>query len=595
LQEGYPCPDHSFIRDRNVTLPTGSKVKRVYPGPDGLCRANLFTLSRKLPLWYHSGGKRFAIVSAISLVLEISVDLKRKYSQVPPNEREEFLKWKYRELVLVKKVDRLTDKHLAMGRLIKGCLELNHRFFGCQTSGFQLQGGARRKDGGFFFSAREEDPGDEQRLAVKEILNGYLAEPFADILVNQTPANLQARGLKNYLVFPMAIKSEMEGAFLLANREKPFDDHDLHFINVVSSQLDNGVVHSRVLEESDKAQKILELRGRELSTLYEMSLSLSFGYDFQTLSQKILKSAMTLVNIDRISIMTYDPKVDELKTIFVLGENQKIKLVKLGMGKGIAGLALLSRKPIVAPIGSDDERFIPFDFPSLKPKKIYSLISIPLLAGEKPLGIMNFSILTRKKVFSAKDLETLSVAAHLISLALQRQTYYQLSIKDELTDLYTFRYFKERLNEESNRARRYKMAFTLVIMDLDHFKNVNDTYGHPFGNKVLQAVAGVLHNTIRSGVDMAARFGGEEMALILPHTGEQGGFILAERIRSKVEALVLKFEGGPVKITISGGLATFPTHGETAEAMLEASDQALYFSKENGRNRITVAGIKEKP
>ena len=178
---------------------------------------------------------------------------------------------------------------------------------------------------------------------------------------------------------------------------------------------------------------------------------------------------------------------------------------------------------------------------------------------------------------------------------MQRQTYYQLSIKDELTDLYTFRYFKERLNEESNRARRYKMAFTLVIMDLDHFKNVNDTYGHPFGNKVLQAVAGVLHNTIRSGVDMAARFGGEEMALILPHTGEQGGFILAERIRSKVEALVLKFEGGPVKITISGGLATFPTHGETAEAMLEASDQALYFSKENGRNRITVAGIKEKP
>ncbi|RCK78518.1 MAG: Response regulator/GGDEF domain protein [Candidatus Ozemobacter sibiricus] len=522
------------------------------------------------------------------------MNLTRKLSEVPREERDTFLKWKYRELQLVKQVDRLTDRYLTMGRLIRACLEVIHRFFGCEIAGFQILGGGRRKDGGFFFSKRRPGNEEELRTATREILNGYLSEPFADLLVNEPVSSLQAKGLRNYLVYPMAIKSQLEGAFFLANRDWPFDENDLHFIAVISSQLDNGVVHARVLEEQRKANAALQQRARELEALYEMSLSLSFGYDFETLAQKVLQSAMTLVSVDRISIMVYDQKSDELRTMFVLGEKQKIRLVKLGMGKGIAGLALLSRKPIVAPLGAEDERFVPFEFPSFKPRKIFSLISIPLLAGEKPLGVMNFSILTRKKVFSGKDLETLSVAAHLISLALQRQQFYQLSIKDELTDLFTFRYFKERLAEEANRARRYKMSFSLLILDLDRFKSINDTYGHPFGNVVLQAVAGVLHHTIRNGVDMAARFGGEEMALILPHTGEQGAFILAERIRTKVEALVLEHEGKPVKVTVSGGLATFPTHGETAEELLEAADAALYRSKEEGRNRMTVAEMRIK-
>ncbi len=524
------------------------------------------------------------------------MDLTKKLAEIPREERVAFLKWKYRELQLMNQVDRLTDRYLTMGKLIRHCLEVIHRFFQCRVAGFQILGGGRRKDGGFFFSRRgpEGDHAEDQRTAAQEILAGYLNEPFTDLVVNEPAPSIKARGITNYLVYPMAIKSQLEGAFLLANRERPFDQRDLHFIGVISSQLDNGVVHARVLEDQDKANQTLKQRARELEALYEMSLSLSFGYDFDTLAQKVLQSAMTLVSVDRISIMVYDAKIDELRTIFVLGEKQKIKLVKLGMGKGIAGLALLSRKALVVPMGSDDDRFVPFEFPSFKPRKIFSLICIPLLAGEKALGVMNFSILNRKKVFSSKDLETLSVAAHLISLALQRQQYYQLSIKDELTDLFTFRYFKERLAEEANRARRYKMSFSLILFDLDRFKSVNDTYGHPFGNIVLQAVAGVLHHTIRNGVDMAARFGGEEMALILPHTGEQGTFILAERIRAKVEALTLEHEGKPVKITISGGLATFPTHGETAEELLEAADAALYRSKEEGRNRMTVAETKVK-
>ncbi len=517
------------------------------------------------------------------------MNLDRKLSEVLPQEREKFLIWKYRELRLVYLIDRITDRYNSIAKLVQKSLDVILRVSKCHVAGFLLVDGSKRKDGGLFVCSRDEKSGEKLSPRIKEILGQFLSDPLSNKIVNDPDPALVREGISNYLVFPMVITSQLEGAFLLANRKRFFDDMDAYLLSIVSSQLDNAVVHGRVVEEHKRSQKTLEIRGREISALYEMSLSLSLAYDFETLSKKVIESVMNLVSVDRVSIMLLDPKTEELKTFQVLGEKQKIRLVKLSIGKGIAGLALLSRKAILTNVGSEDERFVPFEFPGIKPRKIFALCSIPLLAGEKPLGVMNYSILSRKKTFSPQDVEAMSVAAHLISLALQRQQYYQLSIKDELTDLFTFRYFKERLAEEVNRCRRYKMNFTLVIFDLDHFKSVNDTHGHPFGNQVLQAAANVIHNSIRSGVDMPARFGGEEFALILPHTSEQGAFILAERIRAKVEQLEMSFQGQKVKLSISGGLATFPTHGDSEEKILKAADEALYKSKESGRNRVTVA------
>jgi diguanylate cyclase (GGDEF)-like protein len=511
-----------------------------------------------------------------------------KVSQMTPEEREKFLLWKYRELRLINQIDRLTDRYTTVKKLMQKSLEKILQVLKCEYAAFLIGEADQRSDRGFFqkSSTSTTEAMDE---ATHRQLKKFLSEPrMFELVPEPHPALVQA-GLRNFLLFPMVITSEIAGVFLLANFPAEFGKREVRLMKVICSQLDNAVIFARFQEEHQRTRDDLTQRGREISVLYEMSLNLGLGYDFETLAEKVLEGAMSLAGVDRSSVMLFDPVLNELVTNVVVGEKQKIRLVKLKPGKGIAGMAFLSGKPILAPAGCEDPRFVPFDFSGIKVKKIQSLLSIPMISGEKTLGVLNFVVLSKKRRLSQQDVETLTVAGNLVTLALQRQQFYQMSIKDELTGLYSFRYFKERLREEVTRARRYKMAGSLVIFDLDHFKAVNDTYGHPFGNVVLKAVAEILKGSVRQDVDLPARFGGEEMALILPHTNIEGAGILSERIRQRVESLPLEFEGKPVQVTISGGVSGFSQPEDTAENVLERADVALYKAKEAGRNRIITA------
>ncbi|MBF0545930.1 MAG: sensor domain-containing diguanylate cyclase [Candidatus Riflebacteria bacterium] len=523
--------------------------------------------------------------------------MKEKLSSLQKKEKIKFLLSEHRELKLIKKLDELTDKYRALDKLISSSLKILLRYFNCETAAFlQLEGNDGSHslpDQGFLFSSMHPEPPENMKEMVKQILIAFLTEPRDLVSVNSPTKEQQKAGIKNYIMVPMILRSQIEGAFLISNRARDFDLSDGAALKQACSQLDNAVEFCRYVKEHKKVTQNLKKQTRELQILYEMSLSLSYGYDFETLSRRILENVLELLKLDRASIMKFDSKLDELHTIVVVGEKQKVRLVKLGMGKGIAGLVLTNGKPILAPLGSEDNRFIPYDFAGIKPKKIFSLACIPLMADETPIGIINFSTLSSKKSIKQKHMETLTVASHMISLALQRQQFYQLSIKDELTGLFCFRYFKERLEEEVTRCRRYKIPFSLLLFDLDHFKKINDTYGHPFGNVVLKKVSEILLKNIRIGVDMPARFGGEELSIILPHTESEGAEIVAQRIRNQIETLDLEFENKPVPITISGGISTFPHHSDTPDGVLKAADQALYKAKEEGRNRIIVAEKKK--
>ncbi len=160
----------------------------------------------------------------------------------------------------------------------------------------------------------------------------------------------------------------------------------------------------------------------------------------------------------------------------------------------------------------------------------------------------------------------------------------RLSIIDALTKLYNRRYLMTRLDEEGRRARRVDRPFSLLMMDVDHFKKVNDTYGHQAGDEVLAGVAAVLQESTRE-VDCAARYGGEEFVMLLPETPIAGALDVAERIRTRLAQET--FPGGAV--TLSIGVAEFPADGETPEFVLRAADAALYRAKRDGRDRVTRA------
>lgn len=164
----------------------------------------------------------------------------------------------------------------------------------------------------------------------------------------------------------------------------------------------------------------------------------------------------------------------------------------------------------------------------------------------------------------------------------------ELIKKDGLTDLYNHRYFQERTAEEFSRARRYKFPMSCILMDIDHFKNINDTYGHQAGDEILRSLAKIVVEHVRD-VDIAARYGGEEFALILPHTNHDNGAILAERLCQTVASSEFHYNDQKIRATISLGVSGIPDNNPASHTeLIRYADEALYTAKESGRNRVEI-------
>ena len=163
----------------------------------------------------------------------------------------------------------------------------------------------------------------------------------------------------------------------------------------------------------------------------------------------------------------------------------------------------------------------------------------------------------------------------------------KLSSTDRLTGLYNRGHWEEALKHEYARHSRYGNDCALIMFDIDHFKLVNDNYGHPGGDRVIQRVADLVREHVRDS-DICGRYGGEEFALLLPDTDKEGGQILAERLRASIEETVVEHDGKLIRFTISLGVADLQRPAADHQELIERADQALYTSKRSGRNRVTV-------
>jgi diguanylate cyclase (GGDEF)-like protein len=185
-----------------------------------------------------------------------------------------------------------------------------------------------------------------------------------------------------------------------------------------------------------------------------------------------------------------------------------------------------------------------------------------------------------------------NAVAERVSLALAnlklRQLLRNQSIRDPLTGLYNRRYLEESLNRELQRAKRAGRNVSLVMLDLDHFKHFNDTFGHQVGDILLKEVAGVIKSRVRAG-DLPCRYGGEEFSLIVAEVDTEGTQKCVESIRESIKHLSLHHRGQTLgTITVSAGIATYPTHADNSEDLVRAADEALYEAKKAGRDRIFV-------
>ena len=290
--------------------------------------------------------------------------------------------------------------------------------------------------------------------------------------------------------------------------------------------------------------------------------------------------------------------LDENKIIPLLGE-----LAEKFIGKGtwkvkkgaqtdvFAQYVKNNSLPLIISNLASDNRFL------MRHPRFLSLIAVPLEVNGKFWGILKGAA-ARENYFDENDLRTLSVLGGIASLALNNAKLYQrtqdLAITDGLTGLFVQSYFKERLIEEMMRSASHKLPLSMAILDIDFFKNVNDTYGHAAGDVVLCQLADLLRHRLRE-TDFVSRYGGEEFGVVMPQTDSAEAFRVIEEIRKSVEKEkfylpVESFHPVQAKITVSAGLASVWGKRVSDEEFLKFADDALYAAKNGGRNKTVISG-----
>ena len=214
-----------------------------------------------------------------------------------------------------------------------------------------------------------------------------------------------------------------------------------------------------------------------------------------------------------------------------------------------------------------------------------------LKSKEKKLGVLLY------KGLEAKDKEKFAILAHQFALALRRLKLYKdietLAITDGLTGAYTRRYFIERFDEEIKRAGLRQARLAFLMIDADHFKKINDQHGHLTGDAVLKEISAIIHENVRE-IDIVGRFGGEEFCVALPDTDLEGSIVVAQRIRKATEKRSIKVYDNTLHVTLSIGIANYPTDGKLLEELMDKADWALYRAKSQGRNCVVAFGLYQK-
>jgi diguanylate cyclase (GGDEF)-like protein len=310
--------------------------------------------------------------------------------------------------------------------------------------------------------------------------------------------------------------------------------------------------------------------------------------DLDDLLQAILMSALRFTGIPAGSVALYDQKKSELTLRAHCGLSEAfVERSTWPVKPGGLTDQLLKRDEIL--FVEDTEQVSFFNNPLAVNEGIRSLICIPLVSKGAIQGVLYLDDFV-PRAFDKERMKLISVVASFAAMAIENATLHhetrQMAITDLLTGLYNRRYFEQVLTQELTRAKRYKLTCCLLILDVDNFKNFNDTFGHPMGDRILATIGETITKMLRS-VDFAFRYGGEEFAIILPETDLNCARDVAERIRRCVIEDSGKIMRDTQKelVTVSTGIACYPHDAVTGETLFAVADRLLYKAKDSGKNR----------
>lgn len=359
--------------------------------------------------------------------------------------------------------------------------------------------------------------------------------------------------------------------------------------------------HSRCKSEDISSKKIKSLseelhsKSEQLRLLSEVIRTANSYLEPNAVINFIMERIKHLVECQAWSLLLLDEENNQLVFKAALGEkSDKLAEIKLKIGEGVAGKVAETGQPMIV----DDAEKCPYfnkEIDRITKFKTKNILAVPLKARGKIIGV--FEIINKRgkerTEFSDKDLETVMLFLEPAAIALENAMLFQktkeLTLIDDLTHLYNTRYLYQSLKSEIARGKRYGYPLSVLFLDLDGFKAVNDINGHLVGSSTLKIVAKILKECIRT-VDIASRYGGDEFTLILPNTDSEGAKIVAERLRERIENYPYERElGVKIKLSASFGISVFPLHGDTPEVLIQKADQAMYKVKETTKNAVYVS------
>ncbi len=374
---------------------------------------------------------------------------------------------------------------------------------------------------------------------------------------------------------------------LCCDRREPFTAEEVALIQGVADQLLRSV-------QSERVFAAVERRKYEHERLYSASEKLNRALTLEQVHATAFSAVQEICEFDFAAIVSYDRQARRHAVVALApnGDGQpagELRDLSFPDNAGLCAMAVKNRTALPQD-GVLREKETPIFDEKVRLRGMESLLVLPLICAGEPVGTLVCAG-RRPRGFSRDKREMLGVIANQVAVSLENARMYQameaMATTDGLTGLTNRRAFQERFTQMLQRAERQGKSLTLLMTDVDHFKKVNDTYGHPVGDVVLKRVAQVVQSCVRK-IDIAARYGGEEFAVVLEANDREGGRQLAERVRQEVQRLWFHSDKGPFQCTLSLGVATFPLDGRDVKTLTAHADQALYHAKHGGRNQ-TVA------
>jgi diguanylate cyclase (GGDEF)-like protein len=476
---------------------------------------------------------------------------------------------------------------------------------GCEQIAVLVMGGGReelelRASEGF------EEPVEGQRFPVADGLFWRLVtagEPFAVRDREGAPRftasfeRYQLSRLNAWLWVPMVVNGQVVGVISLGPSAQPggYSSDDYYFLWALGAQAAVSLSTASLYQEMQAARAELDRSLHNLSMLFDVTRALGAISDLTRLLRLILNRAIAAVNAEKGSLMLLDESTGELvvRVVFGLPDKEVERQINHGerecksfaRGEGVAGRVLATGKAALI------DQVHSGNFAQAETSHVQSIMCVPLKVDDEVIGVINITNRKDERPFGSEDEHIMEALANQAAVAIARTRLYEAAITDGLTGLFVRRFVVHRLYEEFRRARRYGTRFSVVMCDIDHFKSVNDTYGHAAGDAVIVSVALALRENLRQDVDVIGRYGGEEFLLLLPQTGLAGGVRAAERMRQAVDDLRVDIaRDEPLAVTMSFGVAEVdPKRDVSEDHAMRRADEALYASKRQGRNRVSVS------